>query len=150
MEKNLQKYKDHYLLFIEAGFIATNQADEDAATKLFRASELLDPTNPLPQIGMGYLHLLKLELNQASKLFEEVLTKDPSNDMARTFLGLSLALTPKETAKGEKYLEESAKKATDPVIKNLATSALKFVEDFVKKPPSPEDLAPKGKKKKKK
>ena len=149
MEQSLQKYKDHFLLFVEAGFIATNQADEDAANKPFRACELLNPSNSLPRIGMGYLHLLKLELKAASKLFEEVLTKEPTNDMARTFLGLSLAMTPNETSKGEKYLEESAKKATDPIVKSLAENALKFVNDFVKKPPSPADLEPKRKKKKK-
>ena len=130
---------------VEAGFIATNQADEDTAVKLFRACELLNPENSLPRIGMGYIHLLKLELGQASRVFEDVLKKEPSNDMAKTFLGLSLAMTPNQTAKGEKFLEDSAKHAEDPIVKNLAANALKFVNDFVKKPPRPEDLMPKKK-----
>ena len=58
---NLKKYKEDWLLFTEAGFIAVNQADEDAAIKLFRAGETLNPENTLPQVGIGYLHLHKLD-----------------------------------------------------------------------------------------
>jgi hypothetical protein len=135
----LQKYKtkDQFLLLAEAGFIAINQADEDAAIKLFKASELLDPSNTLPKIGMGYMHLCKLELKQAAKMFEDILAKDPNNEMARAFLGLSLSLNPSEFKKGEKVLEEAVQKAKDPMIKNLATSSLEFVEKFVKKAPAP-------------
>src|SRR3984957_17046402 len=108
MPQHLQKYKEHFILFGEAAFIAINQADEDAAIKLFKAAELLQPDNILPKIGMGYLHLCKLELKQAAKLFEEILVKDPHNEMARAFLGLSLSLNPAELTKGEKVLEEAA------------------------------------------
>lgn len=135
-----EKYKDHYIVFVEAGFIAVNQADEDAAIKLFKAAEALKPDNFLPKVGMGYLHLCKLELKQASKLFEEVLAKEPNNEMAKAFLGLSLALNPTEMSKGEKILEEAAQKASDPMVKNLSDSALQFVEKFVKKAPSPAEL----------
>src|SRR5271170_88478 len=124
----LQQYKDHFILLAEAGFIAINQADEDAALKLFKASELLDPQNTLPKIGIGYMHLCKLELKQAAKSFEEILAKDPHNEMARTFLGLSLSLNPAECAKGEKVLEESIHTAKDPLIKGLAKTSLEFVE----------------------
>lgn len=133
----LQKYKDHFILLAEAGFIAINQADEDAAVKLFKASELLDPQNVLPKVGMGYMHLCKLELKQAAKIFEEILAKHPDNEMAKTFLGLSLSLNPAEIVRGEKVLEESAQKCKDPAVKDLAKSALDFVEKFVKKAPSP-------------
>lgn len=133
----LQHYKSDFILLAEAGFIAINQADEDAAIKLFKASELLDPNNVLPKIGMGYMHLCKLELKQAAKSFEEILAKDPHNEMARTFLGLSLSLNPAECAKGEKVLQESLHAAKDPMIKGLAKSSLEFVEKFVKKTPSP-------------
>jgi tetratricopeptide (TPR) repeat protein len=131
------KTKDQFLLLAEAGFIAINQADEDAAIKLFKASELLDPENVLPKIGIGYLHLCKLELKQAAKTFEDILAKDPNNEMARAFLGLSLSLNPAELAKGEKVLEEATQKSKDPMVKTLAESSLDFVEKFVKKTPSP-------------
>ncbi len=144
----IDKFKDHFILFVEAGFIAVNQADEDAALKLFRAAELLNPTNALPQIGKGYLHLCKLELKQACKVFEDVLHKDPNNEMAKTFLGLSMSLNPNDVTKGEKILEDSAKKARDPLIKTLANNALEFVEKFVKKSPTPAQVQKTHEKKK--
>lgn len=134
---HMQQYKDHYILFVEAGFIAVNQADEDAAVKLFRAAALLNPDNFLPKVGMGYLHLCKLELKQACKCFEEVLAADPQNEMAKTFLGLSMALSPTDLGKGEKILEEEAKKGKDSTLKTLAKDSMAFVERFVKKAPSP-------------
>ncbi len=145
----LQKFKEHFFLLCEAGFIAVNQADEDAAVKLFRASELLRPENTLPKIGMGYMHMMKLELKQACKCFDEVLAKEPNNDMAKTFLGICYSLTTTEVAKGEKILEHSAQKASDPTLKQLAHTALEFVEKFVKKAPSPVQLQKSEKKKKK-
>lgn len=138
----LQKYKDHFVLLAEAGFIAINQADEDAAIKLFKASELLNPANTLPKIGLGYLHLCKLELKQAAALFEGILAKDPANEMAKAFLGLTLSLNPTELSRGEKVLEESASSAKDPMVKELAKNSLDFVERFVKKAPSPAQNQP--------
>jgi hypothetical protein len=133
----LDKFKDQFVLLVEAGFIAVNQADEDAAVKLFRASELLNPGNTLPKVGLGYMHLCKLELKQACKLFDEVLKKEPNNEMAKAFLGLSLSLSPNEVTKGEKILEEVAAKSKDSSIKTMANTAIDFVERFVKKAPMP-------------
>jgi len=137
-----KKYKEDYILMLESGFIAVNQADEDAAMKLFRAAELLDPENTLPKVGFGYLHLHKLELTQAVKIFEDVLEQEPKNDMAKAFLGLCMGLMPNQIDKGEKILEQSSK-SKDPMIKNLADTAINFIEKFVKKTPGP---AGKGKK----
>jgi len=132
----MNKYKEDFILMVEAGFIAVNQADEDAALKLFRAAELLDAENALPQIGLGYLHLHKLELKQAVKAFEDVLAKEPNNDMAKAFLGLCVSMMPNSTEKGEKILEQTLK-SKDPMIKRLAGSAIDFVEKFIKKPSGP-------------
>jgi tetratricopeptide (TPR) repeat protein len=145
----LQKYKNDFVLLLESGFIAASQTDEDAAVKLFRAAQILQPENEMPKIGFGYIHLLKLELNQAIKKFEEVLRNDPHNEMARAMLGLSTALTVKEADKGEKLLEEALKKTTDSSIKTMASSAIEFVERFVKKQPTPVQGQPKTAKKKK-
>lgn len=144
---SLQQFKGHFILLAEAGFIAVTQTDEDAALKLFKAAEILDPQNLLPRVGRGYIHLCKLELKQAAKTFEEILKEDPSNEMAKTFLGLSMSLNPAEVAKGEKMLEDSANGCKDPMVKDLAASALAFVEKFVKKAPTPVQGAPEGKKK---
>ncbi len=146
---DLQQFKDHFILLCEAGFIAVNQADEDAATKLFKASELLNPQNTLPKVGQGYMHMMKLELKQACTLFDEVIAKEPDNEMAKAFLGLSYALTATDVAKGENLLEETSKKAEDPQVKKLADSALEFVETFIKKAPTPVEKKPENKKKKK-
>lgn len=145
----LEKFKDHFVLMVEAGFIAVNQADEDAALKLFKACELLDPQNLLPQIGRGYIHLCKLELKQATKTFQDILAKDPSSEMAQTLLGLSLSLNPAEIIKGEQVLEDAAANAKDPMVKDLAISALEFVEKFVKKAPTPAQGQSASKKKRK-
>lgn len=132
----LKKYKDDFILMLESGFIAVNQADEDAALKLFKAAELLDPENVLPKVGFGYLHLHKLELKQAVSAFEDVLHKDPTNDMAKTFLGLCISLSPNQVAKGEKILHQT-EKSRDPMIKRLSSAAIHFVDKFVKKTPGP-------------
>lgn len=145
----LQKYKDDFVLMLESGFIAASQTDEDAAVKLFKAAEILQPQNPMAKVGFGYIHLLKLELNQACKKFEEVLKADPHNEMARAMLGLSTALTVKDADKGEKILSEALKNSKDPTIKSMASTAIEFVEKFVKKQPTPVQGQPKTQKKKK-
>lgn len=133
----LQSYKDDFVLLLESGFIAAGQTDEDAASKLFRAAQLLNQQSVLPKVGFGYVHLLKLELKQACKLFDEVLKVDPENHMAQALLGLSTALTVKEADKGEKILETSLKETKDPSVKNMAKTGLEFIEKFVKKQPTP-------------
>lgn len=131
-----KKYQDDFILLLEAGFIAVNQADEDAALKLFRAAEMLNPDNVMPQVGFGYLHLHKLELKQAVKAFEDVLHKEPHNEMAKAFLGLCMSMMPNQVDKGEKILEQTLK-SKDPMIKRLAGTAIDFVERFIKKNPGP-------------
>lgn len=148
---NLQNFKDDFILLCEAGFIAVNQADEDSATKLFKASSLLKPENSLPRVGQGYMHMMKLELKQACNIFSAVLEKEPYNEMARAFLGFSYTLTSTEVAKGEKLLEETVAQGKDDQVKQLAETALDFVDNFIKKAPSPvEKQAPAKKKRKKK
>ncbi len=134
---DIEKFKEHFTLLLEAGFIAVNQADEDSALKLFKAAALLNPESSLPKIGRGYLHLHKLELKQSCKCFKEVLEKDPTNDMAKTFLGLALTFTTDQVSEGEKILTETATKAEDGQIKGLAETALDFVDKFVKKSSPP-------------
>lgn len=133
---NWKNYKEDFVLMLEAGFIAVNQADEDSALKLFKSAELLNPGNHLPKIGYGYLHLHKLDLKQACNMFEEVLEKDPHNEMAKAFLGISMSLAPTSMDKGEKMLEETHK-SKNPLIQQLSDAAISFVDGFLKKAPSP-------------
>ncbi len=145
MADSLSHYQEDFFLLLEAGFIAVNSADEDSAIKLFRASELLRPDNTLPKIGFGYMHLCKLELKAASNIFREVIAKEPENEMAKTFLGICLSLSPTEMSKGEKILHDTANSSHDKGIKQLADTAMDFVDTYVKKAPSP--LEPHKKKK---
>ena len=140
----LDEYKQDFILLLEGGFIAVNQTDEEAAIKMFKAAEMLDKTNLLTKIGMGYLALHKLELKKAITIFEEVLKKDPQNDMAKAFLGIAISLSPKDMQKGEKLLHETLK-SDDKSIKKLAGMALEFVDKFVKKEPTPVEGKKKGK-----
>lgn len=132
---NWEKFEEDFFLFVEAGFIAVNQGDEDSSLKLFRTAETMRPEHALPKIGFGYIHLHKLELKQACGYFEKVLHIEPHNEMAAAFLGLCMALSPDLIGKGEVLLEKSAH-SKDPDIKNLGASALKFVDEFIKKAPS--------------
>lgn len=133
---NLKQYEEDWLLFAEAGFIAVNQADEDSAEKLFQAAKSLAGDNTLPDVGFGYIHFHKLELKEAIEIFDQVLKKEPENQMAGAFKGICLTMTPKGVTDGEQILEKGAK-SDDPLIKNLADSALDFVHRFVKKQPGP-------------
>jgi len=135
--EDLKKYDEDFFLFLEAGYIAINQADEDSAIKLLKTCELLRPDNLLIKIGFGYMHLHKLELKQACNCFEEVLRSDPNHEMAKTFLGIALSLTPDKVAKGEQILEKSAQESSDADVKKLAHTTLTFVDQFVKKTPGP-------------
>jgi hypothetical protein len=134
---SLDSYIDHFTIMIEAGFVAVNQSDEDSAVKLFKAADALKPGHFLPQLGLGYLHLCKLELKQSSKIFTDVLEKEPDNEIAKAFLGLCLSLNPTEVDKGTDILKETDKSTKDPLLKNLTSSALTFVDKFVKKAPTP-------------
>jgi lipopolysaccharide biosynthesis regulator YciM len=146
--KNIERFKEHFVLLLEAGFIAVNQADEDSAVKLFKAAALLNSKSTLPEVGIGYLYLHKLELKQACKAFESVLQREPSNDMAKTFLGLCMTMTTDQVSQGEKLLTETAMNSSDPQVKTLAENTLNFVDNFIKKSPSP--VAPPASEKRKK
>lgn len=135
--KNIERFKEHFVLLLEAGFIAVNQADEDSAIKLFKAAALLNTKSTLPEVGIGYLYLHKLELKQACKAFESVLQREPSNDMAKTFLGLCMTMTADQVSKGEKILTETAQSSSDPQVKQLAENTLHFVDTFIKRSPPP-------------
>ena len=136
---DLKKYDEDFFLFLEAGFVAINQADEDSAVKLFKTCELLRPGNAMVQVGFGYLHFHKLELPAAIECFEKVLAKEPDNEMAKTFLGLSLSLWPEKIREGEKILTESSQ-SSENAIKKVANTSLDFVENFVKKNPGPAEI----------
>lgn len=142
--QDFKKYEKDFLTLVEGGFIAVNQFDEDAAIKLFKAAELLNPKNYLSKIGYGYLHLHKLELKSAAECFKSVLNSEPENEMAKTFLGITLSMMPKELNKGENLLMETVK-SKDKLIKKLSDTALDFIDNFIKKDPTPLEVQKKKK-----
>ena len=82
-ESLLDYFREDFALFIEAGFVAVKQLDEIAARRLFKAAELLHPDNPASQLGLGYIALHKLQVNEAAKIFEGILKKDPEHYLAQ-------------------------------------------------------------------
>lgn len=135
-----KKCEEHFFYFLECGYIACNQADEDSAQKLFKAAKLLKPENSLCDVGLGYLHLHKLELAQACAIFEAVIRREPENEMAHTLLGVSKAMMPKQSGEGEKILHEMSSATKDPYVKQLSETAIGFVDRFVKKGGGPADV----------
>lgn len=136
MEK-LAEFKDDFALLIEAGFIAVKQLDETCASRIFGAAQALSPEHSAPKIGMGYIALNKLEVKQATKIFEEVVAKEPTNWLAQTFLGICFLLNKPKRKKGEKLIQEAMEKSSDPTIKNLGSISLEWAEKDLYKAKSP-------------
>jgi predicted Zn-dependent protease len=129
---HLQDFDADFLMFLECGFIAISQLDETSAKDLFHVAKMIQPHNTLLMIADGYMHFTKMQLDAAAKSFEEVLKKEPGNEMAKTFLGLTYSLTPKTMEKGEKILKETGAHSHDPAIKKLSTDSVAFVDVHLK------------------
>jgi len=128
----LQEFKEDFALFIEAGFIAVKQLDEIAARRLFKTAELLNPDNPASQLGLGYIALNKLQISEASKIFEAILKKDPNHHLAKALLGICYILTKGKMKRGEILINEAKEKTDDPTIKNLANVCQQWVDKDLK------------------
>jgi hypothetical protein len=139
---HMEEYNKDFFTFLECGFIAISQLDETSARDLFAAARMIQPHNTLLTIADGYMHFVKMQLEAAVKSFEEVLKKEPNNEMAKTFLGLALSMTPKTMAKGEEILRDRSKHTHDAQVKKLADDTVTFVETYLKKPSV---MHPKGK-----
>src|SRR5262245_4533572 len=115
-ESLLDNFKEDFALFIEAGFIAVKQLDEIAARRLFKTAELLNPENPASQLGLGYIALNKLQINEATKIFEGILKKDPEHYLAQALLGICYMMSKNKRKKGEKMVLDAKEKSDDPTI----------------------------------
>lgn len=136
-QSKLAQFKEDFSLLIEAGFIAVKQLDETSATRIFQAAQAMSPDNVAPQIGLGYIALNKLEVKRATQIFEKVVEKEPSNYLAQTFLGICFLLTKPKRKKGEKLIQETIEKTTDPTIQSLGKLSLEWAEKDLKKEKSP-------------
>jgi cytochrome c-type biogenesis protein CcmH/NrfG len=140
--KTISECDKDYFLFLEAGFVAVNNTDEDSALKLFMATQILRPENHFYKIGFGYMHMCKLELKQAEEMFASVLKSDPKNEMAMSFLAICKSMMPGKVTEGEKMLADIANTSADSDIKELVNRSRDFIDNFVKKgTKSPMDIA---------
>lgn len=150
----MKKFHEDFATFIEGGFIAIKQGDEDAANKLFLAAHMLRPEHTAPALGQGHLHLNKMELGKASSKFEEVLKKEPENPIAKVLLGFcfllpklgmkkakNIPMQPAEIDKlaqgGKHLILDGLKMTEDPNIAQLGRSALELLEKVEKYKQSP-------------
>lgn len=133
----LKEFAPDFALLIEAGFIAVKQLDETSAARIFSAARLLNPEHSAPMIGMGYIALNKLEVKQATKIFEEVVEKEPKNWLAQTFLGICFLLTKPKRKKGERLIREALASTQDEAVKNLGKLSLDWAEKDLYKTKSP-------------
>lgn len=137
-ENVLDFFAEDFALFIEAGFVAIKQLDEIASRRLFKAAEVLNPNNPAPQLGLGYIALNKLRVTEAITTFESIVKKDPEHHLARALLGVAYLLTQDKKTKGEQLILDAREKSDDPTIKNLAEVCL----DWLKKDLGVKSLPP--------
>jgi predicted Zn-dependent protease len=132
-EENLIDYfSEDFSLMIEAGFVAVKQLDEIAARRLFKAAELLNPDNPASQLGIGYIALNKLQISEATKIFEALLQKDPHHYLAQALLGVCYIFTKDKRKKGEKLILDAQEKSDDPTIQNLAKVCMDWAAHDIK------------------
>jgi len=136
-EGKLEKFKEDFALFIEAGFIAVKQLDEISAIRIFCAAQMISPKSTAPRIGLGYIALNKLEVKEATKIFEAVVKDEPENYLAQTFLGMCFLLSKPKRKKGEALIRDAMAKTPDTTIKNLGQIALEWGDKDLKKEKSP-------------
>lgn len=136
-EDKLKEFKSDFALLIEAGFVAVKQLDETSARRIFEAAQVISPSSTAPRLGIGYIALNKLEIKEATKVFEEIVAKEPGNYLAQTFLGICFLLTKPKRKKGEKLIREAIDKASDPTIKHLGRLSLEWAEKDLNKEKAP-------------
>ncbi len=137
MSDILEDFKNDFSLFIEAGFVAVKQLDEISANRIFAAAQMVSPNSTAPQIGLGYIALNKLDLKEAVRHFDNVVKKEPDNNLAKTFYGICLLLNKQKRAEGEKLIREIIAKSDDPTIKSLGEIALVWAEKDLNKMKAP-------------
>lgn len=132
-EEKFTEFKEDLSLLVEAGFVSVKQLDEISAARLFQAAQCLSPLNTAPKIGMGWIALNKLEMKEATSIFESVVETEPDNHLAQTILGVCYLLTKGKLKKGEKLIQETMEKTTDPGIKTLGANSLEWAQNDLSK-----------------
>jgi tetratricopeptide (TPR) repeat protein len=115
----LKQYKPDFALFVESGFVAINQCDEQSAIRLLGAAYMLNPEHPAPHLGLGYLYLNMEQLDRAIISLEESLKRDASMDLTKVLLGGALTLAKKDESRAQKLIEEVTN-SQDPEARKMA------------------------------
>jgi predicted Zn-dependent protease len=108
-KQHLKTYRPDFSLFVESGFIAINQCDEQSAIRLLGAAYMLQPDHPAPHLGLGYLYLNMEQLDRAIASLEESLKRDASLPLTKALLGGALILSKKDDSRAQKLLDEVSK-----------------------------------------
>ncbi|MBN4067003.1 hypothetical protein JYU14_02860 [Simkania negevensis] len=146
MVQRFASYDEDFKLFVETGYIAVNQGDEEAALHLFAAADALRSNSFESRMGYAFIAVQKMELARAMKIYNTLLEEDANNNMAKAFLGLTLFLSvfihkkldndlsksgvlPVEMEKRAfELLNEALKNDEDEAAKGLARSTLEWFE----------------------
>ncbi len=140
MSQTLKKFKEDFVLLLEAGFVSIMHEDEDSAVKFFKAAQLLDPENVMPKIGLAYMHLLKLELQPAIFQIKKALEKEPNHEFAKALYGVILTFSPDMGIEGVHLLHNLHEHSKDSEIRKLTKNTEEFYDKYLKAPPSPADV----------
>lgn len=129
---DMGEFDEDFSLFIEAGFMAVNQADEVNAKRIFEAARVIREESAAPVIGLGYIALNKLEVKKAVEMFQVALEMDPENHLAQAFLGVTYLLVKEKREEGEKLIKKAREASDDPTIENLANISLEWSDKDLK------------------
>lgn len=122
------EFDSDFSLFIEAGFVAVRQLDEQGARQCFHAAQVIRPDDPTPMIGLGYIALNKLEIKEAADAFTKVVEKYPEHHLAQTFLGMTYLLSKNKKNEGKKLIKKVMRQTDDETVKNLGKISLDWCE----------------------
>ena len=109
-------------LLMETGYLATNIGLFDEAQSIFRGVQTCRQDSPCPDIGLAVLEISRGRYRRAIKILtDRALKKDPTNDVARCFLGLAMAKAGLGSQCNAMY-DEVIKAQRDPAAVAMATS----------------------------
>ncbi len=133
----LKDFTEDFVLLLEAGFVAVKRLDEDGATKLFHAAQVLNTESSAPKIGLAAVALHKLETKKSTEILQGVLKAEPDNYRASALLGVSYLLSNQKVEEGERLLREAMEKSDDSSVQELGKLWLEVLEKGMRKSESP-------------
>lgn len=87
-KKQRQEYAEHVNVIINLGHLYYQNKENDAAIREFSHAQLLDPSNPVPYVGMGVVALSQGNDAAAESLFANALAIDSLYPEAHLYFGL--------------------------------------------------------------